>query len=588
MVTARSARSGGPRRIGRLTVVVLVLLGTAVLMTLFELVKTLAVPRITLWQSHTVTIAFASLCATAMAYVVLYRIEGLVAERGLAAARESEAHFRRLSDAAFEGIGIVDQGRIVDMNGRLVELLGYAVDELAGMPVDRLVAPEDRALVEAHMRSGSTERYEHRVVRRDGSTLMVEVQGRPYFHDGRTLRVTAIRDITERLELEEQLRHAQKMEAVGRLAGGVAHDFNNLLLVIGMHCQILLDDLPPDDPRREEVEVIARAGERAAALTRQLLAFSRRQVLDPRVLDLNAVVAGAEQMLRRLVEGPISVVARLDPALGAIRADVGQLEQVLLNLAVNARDAMPSGGTLTLETTNVEVAGSTRRVEQGVLPPGRYAVLRVSDTGIGMDAETRSHVFEPFFTTKPKGKGTGLGLSTVYGIVRQSDGYVAVESAPGRGTTFEIYLPRVSGAAAETETAPADAVGPAIGGTILVVEDEAAVLDVVCESLRRDGYRVLPARDAESAQKMAKRETSIALLITDIVLPGLDGRVLADRLTARRPDLDVLFISGYADDALLPHGALAAGLQFLQKPFTADALRRKVRDILAPPAPSQG
>jgi len=562
---------------------VLVLLGTAILMTVFELVKTLAFPQITLWQSHVVTIVFASLCATAMAYVVLYHIEGLVAERGQAAARASAAHFRRLSDAAFEGIGIVDGGRIVDMNGRLVELLGYSAEELVGMPVERLVAPEDRALVEAHMRRGSRERYEHRVVRRDGSTLMVEVQGRPYLHEGRTLRVTAIRDITERVELEEQLRHAQKMEAVGRLAGGVAHDFNNLLLVIGMHCQILLDDLPPGDPRREEVEVIARAGERAAALTRQLLAFSRRQVLDPKVLDLNAVVAAAEQMLRRLVEEPISVVARLDPALGAIRADVGQLEQVLLNLAVNARDAMPSGGTLTLETANVEVSGETHRVERGILPPGGYALLRVSDTGIGMDAETRSHVFEPFFTTKPKGKGTGLGLSTVYGIVRQSEGYVAVESEPGHGTTFEIYLPRVTGAPVEPAAAPADTAVVKGGETILVVEDEAAVLDVVSETLRRDGYRVLAAHDAESAQTIAEREGTIALLITDIVLPGLDGRALADRLTARRPELDVLLISGYADDTLLPHGALAAGLQFLQKPFTADALRRKVRDILAPP-----
>ena len=382
-------------------------------------------------------------------------------------------------------------------------------------------------------------------------------------------------------ESEEQLRQTQKMEAVGRLAGGVAHDFNNLLMVMRGYGELMFNRLDANDPLRRNAEEIQKAAERATALTQQLLAFSRKQVLQPKVLDLNAVVTDVEKMLRRLIGEDIKLAAVLDLALGWVKADPGQIEQIILNLAVNARDAMPQGGRLTLKTANVTLDQAYVRQHVGATP-GPYVLLAVSDSGVGMDAETQSHIFEPFFTTKGVDKGTGLGLSTVYGIVKQSGGYIWVESAPGRGTTFEIYLPLVEEAVAGEELHPA-LLAPTPGGaeTILVVEDEMSVRRLAAEFLGSSGYTVLEAQDGGAALQVCEEHRGpIHLLITDVVMPGMSGRELAVRLAGRRPEMKVIYMSGYTDDAMVPHGVLEEGIHFLQKPFSLDALARIVREGL--------
>ena len=384
-------------------------------------------------------------------------------------------------------------------------------------------------------------------------------------------------------ESEERFRQAQKMEAVGRLAGGVAHDFNNLLMVMRGYGELLLNRLDANDPLRRNAEEIQKAAERATALTQQLLAFSRKQVLQPKVLDLNAVVTEVEKLLRRLIGEDIELAAVLDLALGRVKADPGQMEQIILNLAVNARDAMPRGGRLTLKTANVTLDQAYAYARQHVgAAPGPYVLLAVSDTGIGMDAETRSHIFEPFFTTKGAGKGTGLGLSTVYGIVKQSGGTLWVESAPGRGTTFEIYLPLVEEVAAGGELHPA-LPAPTPGGTetILVVEDEMSVRKLAAEFLGSNGYTVLEAQDGgEALQVCEEHRAPIHLLLTDVVMPGMSGWELAERLAGARPEMKVTYMSGYTDDAIVQHGVLEEGTAFLQKPFSLDALARTVREVL--------
>jgi PAS domain S-box-containing protein len=390
-------------------------------------------------------------------------------------------------------------------------------------------------------------------------------------------------EVTERKRLEQQLRQAQKMEAVGRLAGGVAHDFNNLLTIISGYGGLLLEHPGTVEPLRGYVNEIKNASGRAASLTRQLLAFSRQQVLAPRVLGLNAVVANIEKMLKRLIGEDIDLVTILGESLWPVKADPGQLEQVLLNLAVNARDAMPNGGVLTIETANVEM-DSTSAQTHFPLPPGRYVLLAISDTGIGMDAETQARIFDPFFTTKEKGKGTGLGLAMVYGIVKQSGGYIWVYSEVGKGTTFKIYLPRTEEEVEES--------GPGRSGfkaqlgteTLLLVEDEDAVRVLVRNVLREKGYRILEASRGEEALELAGQYGGpIDLLVTDVVMPQMNGRELARRLADLLPQIKVLYISGYADNAVWYQGGLDSGGAFLQKPFSPEALARKVREVLGGP-----
>jgi CheY-like chemotaxis protein len=370
------------------------------------------------------------------------------------------------------------------------------------------------------------------------------------------------------------------MEAIGQLAGGIAHDFNNMLTVINGYSEMLLQSLNPDDSMRSNVEEIKQAGERAASLTRQLLAFSRKQVLDLKVLDLNAVAANLDKMLQRLIGEDIDLVPVLKPGLGRVKADQGQIEQILMNLAVNARDAMPQGGKLTIETANVEL-DEAYAIQHIAVPPGPYVLLAVSDTGCGMDKETQNRIFEPFFTTKEQGKGTGLGLSTVYGIVQQSGGYIWVYSEVGLGTTFKIYLPRVE--ADVTTNEPGAANTKALSGTetILLVEDEREVRNLVREILGKRGYVVLEADHSDKAVRICGGYSGkIHLMVTDVVMPGMSGRELAEQVKSSRPDMKVLFVSGYTDDAVIRHGILGTRVAFLQKPFTLDALLQKVRDVL--------
>jgi two-component system, cell cycle sensor histidine kinase and response regulator CckA len=379
----------------------------------------------------------------------------------------------------------------------------------------------------------------------------------------------------------EHLARAQKMEAVGRLAGGVAHDFNNLLTVILGFSHLVLGRLGPDHPLRAEVEQIRQAGERAAALTAQLLAFSRKQVAQARVINLGEVVLSVKGLLLGLVGEDVELTTAVEPGAGCLKADPTQVEQVIFNLAANARDAMPQGGHLAVAVADVDLGEPAARAH-GAAPPGAYSVLSVSDTGCGMDAETRARIFEPFFTTKEQGKGTGLGLATVYGIVEQHGGFIRVESEPGAGTTFRVYFPRAAPAAGEAAPARAEQPEPLPRGTevVLLVEDEGAVRRLTRELLEMQGYTVLEAAGGEEALRLSAEGGQIDLLLTDVVMPRLSGRELAERLSAERPHLKVLYFSGYTDDIVVRHGLLEHGLAFIQKPFSQEALLRKVREVL--------
>jgi two-component system cell cycle sensor histidine kinase/response regulator CckA len=388
-------------------------------------------------------------------------------------------------------------------------------------------------------------------------------------------------DLTERRNLEEQFRQSQKMDAVGRLAGGIAHDFNNLLTVIRLNTEIIMEGFDPTDPRSEDVKQIRSAAERASALTRQLLAFSRKQILQPRVLDMNSVVGNVEPMLRRLIGEDISIASNSE-ARGYVVADPGQLEQILVNLVVNARDAMPQGGRITIETRNVDLDDHYTS-EHAPVVPGRYVMLAVGDTGIGMSRDTKEHAFDPFFTTKEAGKGTGLGLATVYGIVKQSGGYVWIYSEPGLGTTLKLYFPEVSAAAAftTTEQRPASKESKRGSETILLVEDEDAVRGLASRILEKQGYRVIAAQHGREAMDIASREEGhIHLVLTDVVMPGMNGRGLVERLSGIRPRIKSLYMSGYTDDDIIRRGFIEPSKSFLQKPFTSDALLQTVRKVL--------
>jgi two-component system, cell cycle sensor histidine kinase and response regulator CckA len=482
-------------------------------------------------------------------------------------------------------------GRFTSVNAALVRILGYAShDELLALDMARDVYadPEERRrLVEQDTYTNQVyEELEATWKKRDGTRIRVQLSVRAQ-RDGAgqvEFYETFVRDITNQRQLEAQLAQAQKMEAIGRLAGGVAHDFNNLLTVILSYSELLLEDLPAGSSDREDVAQIRKAAQGAGELTRQLLAFSRQQVLQPKVVDLNAAVSGIERLLARVLREDIKLRCTLAQDAGTIRVDPGQLEQVIMNLAVNARDAMPQGGLLTIETANVDLDEAFLRAHP-VAKPGPYVMLAVTDTGTGMDAATQARIFEPFFTTKDAGKGTGLGLATVQGIVQQSDGFIWLYSEPDHGTVFKIYLPRVDEPASRADDAPeVDTRGTE---TVLVVEDVAAVRAVTREMLQRYGYHVLDAADGAAAlQLAADHHAPIHLLLTDVVMPDLNGRDLARRLSAARPDMKVLFMSGYTDDAVVRHGILQEGIAYLQKPFTPRSLSAKVRKVLGTAAPA--
>ena len=418
-------------------------------------------------------------------------------------------------------------------------------------------------------------------LRKDGTEFPVEVS-LSYIEAGEgRFAIAFVSDISQRKHLEEQLLHAQKMEAVGRLAGGVAHDFNNMLTVIAGYNRMILDELSAMDPLRGYAEEVLKAADRAGALTNQLLAFSRRQIMRPRVVNVNTVLSQTEKMLRRLIGEDVELDMRLAADAGNIKADPGHVEQAVVNLAVNARDAMPLGGRLTIETENVHLDENYSRTHMGV-SPGDFVLIAVSDNGHGMDAETRRRIFEPFFTTKEKGKGTGLGLATVYGMIKQTGGDIWVYSEPGRGSTFKLYFPRVAEPVSDSlegETAPAKRAG---GQTVLVVEDEPSVRDLTVRILQQLGYEILTASGGPEALELCQTYPgTIDLLLTDVVMPGMSGRQLADQLLLERPDIKVLFLSGYTENTVVHHGVLDAGVNFLPKPFSRESLARKLRDVLS-------
>jgi two-component system, cell cycle sensor histidine kinase and response regulator CckA len=506
--------------------------------------------------------------------------------------RMTEARYRGLVEGSIQGILIHVDGTIRLANPALARLLGYSDnEELTGSSFWWSVHPEDRDELISYMGArtatdSASGGYEFRAVRRDGTVLWLDSIVNAIQWDGEQATLATMIDVTERKAAEEalrrtevQLQHVQKMEAVGRLAGGVAHDFNNLLTVIIGNCDFMLEELDPQSALEKDVAQIRWSAIAATDLTRQLLAFSRQQVLEPRVMELNEVVMKAQRVLERLLGEDVELELALAPDTGRVRADAGQLEQVIMNLAVNARDAMPDGGTLLLETASITMDEDESERHFGA-KPGRYALLSVRDSGVGMDAETKVRLFEPFFTTKEAGKGTGLGLATVYGIVKQSGGFISVESDPGSGAKFMIYLPQVPDAVQEQEPKPR--IAPRRGTeTVLLVEDSAAVRSVARLALERQGYAVLEAENGQVAlAAVAAHDGPIDLLLTDLVMPGSGGRALAERLLRERNGLKVLYMSGHTADTATRKRIEEEGSAYLQKPFTPDSLVAKVREVL--------
>jgi two-component system cell cycle sensor histidine kinase/response regulator CckA len=515
-----------------------------------------------------------------------------------AALRESEEQHRLLFRRNPLPMWVVEAETlaVLAVNDAAVEHYGYSREEFLNMSL-RDVWPVEEASklagVSAAPGSGRNHVGAHRHRKKDGTQIRVEVISDDAWSGGRPARLVLALDVTDKERAQEdlrgaeaQLRQAQKMEAVGRLAGGIAHDFNNVLTVVKSFSEFLLEDLEEADPRRADVQEIAKAADRAAGMTRRLLAFSRRQVLQPRPLDLNGVIGGMERMLQRLIGDDVRILTSLDSALLQVQADPGSIEQVILNLVVNARDAMPNGGTLSIETHNARL---DRPDATWAIQPGPYAMLSIRDTGHGMDAATQARVFEPFFTTKGQGEGTGLGLAMVYGIIKQSRGHVWVASKPDQGTTFTIYLPQVVAVKEAPVAKPAVTSSTAGGGeTILLVDDEEALRSVARRALVRAGYSVIPAVDGPDALRvyMEHTGTPVALVVTDVVMPGLGGRELVGRLKIMSPNLRVLFVSGYTEEGVRKQGVLQPGTEFLEKPFTPEKLLRKIREILDAPPPS--
>jgi two-component system, cell cycle sensor histidine kinase and response regulator CckA len=512
----------------------------------------------------------------------------------------SEARVRAVLDSALDAIvGMDENGTIVDWNPRAEIMFGWSLDEVEGRSLAETIIPPDQRVAHCDGLRGflgigeSTlfnKRVEMTAWRRDGTVFPVELSLVPLQEDATRRLYGFIADISERRAAEErlrrtedQLRQAQKMEAVGLLAGSVAHDFNNLLTVITGYTDLVITSLPVDAPAQEDLQEIMNAAERASWLTRRLLAFSRRQILTPQVLDLNALVGNFEKMLRRLLGEDVVLKTKLAPTLAPIKADTGEIEQIVMNLAVNARDAMPDGGQLTIETADFLLDESYPKSVVD-MPKGRYVLLVVSDTGCGMDAETQTRIFEPFFTTKETGKGTGLGLSTVYGIVKQSNGFIWVYSEPGHGTTFKIYLPSVEAKVRVAKPKASPSQQKAGVETILLVEDDAALRTLTQRVLEGNRYTVLVAGSLEEARRAAQvHKGTIHLLLTDVIMPGGSGPDVAAQLVARFPALKILYMSGYTGTAMAHQGILEAGSPLLQKPYSPDALLQKVREVLDEP-----
>jgi PAS domain S-box-containing protein len=497
----------------------------------------------------------------------------------LAAVEESEARYRKITEASFDGIDVVVDDIVREANRGFAQIFGYNLDEVIGRPVSNFVAEESLPAMDERAKTQYEGMYEFVGKHKSGRKLILEGMTKIHNIDGRPGRISAFRDVTEKRSLEEQFRQAQKMDAVGRLAGGIAHDFNNLLTVIMSCTDLLLDDVKESESQREDLQQIKQASVAAASLTQQLLSFSRQEMIQPRLLELNAVVASADGILKRLIGEDIALTTVLTLDNPVVKIDRSQLEQMVVNLAVNARDAMPSGGKLTIETQTADVDEAYATTHWSVTP-GHYAVLTVTDTGSGMDEATQARIFEPFYTTKAVGKGTGLGLAMVYGAVKSSGGFIWVYSEVGKGTTFKIYLPLAeeSVATRELQLLPEVRRGTEV---IVLAEDSPAVRTTARHILEKAGYTVLEAPNGRTALEIArKRSSRIHLLLTDVVMPEMSGRKLSEEFSSLRKESRVLFMSGYTDDAIVRHGVMSAGVDYLQKPFSGDALLRKVREVL--------
>ncbi|MBI4963630.1 MAG: PAS domain S-box protein [Desulfomonile tiedjei] len=501
--------------------------------------------------------------------------------------KRAEDLYRSLLSSSADAVIVYDiEGKAQYVNESFTQIFGWTLDDVRDrhsphVPESRL--DEIRIIIDNLIREGAPLRgVETKRVTKEGRVLDISASASRYHdHEGKPAGLLVIlRDITESKRLEEQLRQAVKMEAVGRLAGGVAHDFNNLLTAIMGYTNLLLQQIPRDSSQHEKLAQVFRAADRAATLTGQLLAFSRKQVLDVKVLDLNHVIAGWEQVLQRMIGENVQLTMALSQSLGRVKADPGQIEQILMNLVVNARDAMPSGGKLTIETGNSVLSREYSQTHPEV-EPGRYVMFSVSDGGQGMDENTLSRVFEPFFTTKEKGVGTGLGLSTVYGIVKQHRGHISVYSEPGRGTTFKVYLPLVEQSVEEPTVMGVTSLRPVGQETVLIVEDEEIVRELATEALDMLGYSVLAAGHPDEAKTIcSKHGGTIDLLLTDVCLPDMDGKSLFDTLSPQRPSMKVLYVSGYTENFVVHRGILDSGVSFLPKPFTVEGLAQKVREVL--------
>jgi len=505
----------------------------------------------------------------------------------------SEQRYRLLAETAPIGILLTnEQGEFIDANTQALRMFGYKREELIGEAIEILLPERLRCAHQEHRSSYMKEPHTRPLARgieltarrKDGTEFLVEIALRPLVTNDGVLVSSTVIDITERKKMEEQRRLSQRMEAIGKLSGGVAHDFNNLLAVILGCSDVVLEMLPADHPAIRKIEMIRKAGASAADLTRQLLAFGRQQMLQPRVLDLKEILEQIQSLLHRLIGENIEFKLSLDPSLGRVKADPGQIEQVLLNLAINARDAMPLGGRLTIEAQNVELDDSYN-AEHHVVIPGRYIMLAVEDTGCGMDHDTQSRIFDPFFTTKELGKGTGLGLATVYGIVKQSGGYIWVYSELDKGTLFKVYLPRVEEAVQPVRQRDLEAPVPPACETILLAEDSGSLREMAREYLESVGYAVLEAASgAEALQKAKEYDGTIHLLLTDVVMPEMSGPELARQVAALRPDVRVIFTSGYTNDAIARQGVFDPSVAFIQKPYRPKALARKIQEVLIEPA----